>query len=61
MAHDLLWGKQRATCSNIENVEHILLKCDSYAEERAQLKEKVCEAGREWDIMGKGSRNDQGM
>ena len=27
-----------------------ILNCDSYTEERAQLQDKVCEAGQEWDV-----------
>ena len=39
-------------CGEIENVKHVLLKCERYAEEREELCDKVQEEGREWDIVG---------
>ena len=44
--------KTCGNCGELENVEHIILKCESYSEEREELCEKVREAGREWNIMG---------
>ena len=48
-------------CGEIENVEHVILKCESYSEEREQLQDKVREAGREWDIMGILGAEGQGV
>ena len=39
-------------CAVKEDVEHILLNCDSYKAEREQLKAKVLEAEREWSVVG---------
>ncbi len=43
-----------------ENVEHILIKCRKFREEREKLKQCIIKVGREWDIGGVlGIENDQ--
>lgn len=39
-------------CDYKENVEHVLLKCKKFQEERRKFKECIITIGREWNIKG---------
>ena len=41
-----------AECNLVENAEHVLMQCKRYEVERMQLRNKVVEAGVQWDILG---------
>ena len=39
-------------CRVVEDVEHVLMHCRRFREERTELARKVAEAGRQWSLEG---------
>jgi len=39
-------------CRSKEDVEHVLMHCEKYRDERISLKQKINKAGRKWNLKG---------
>jgi len=39
-------------CRSKDDVEHVLMHCKKYRDERIRLKQKISKAGRKWNLKG---------